>query len=108
MTTTTRALAAIAAKLALGTTLALGLMAPHTVHTANAEPACLAGQEDQPCWSCVDDGNRICGPGNAQGAPAGCYDEGGVLVTAWPCTGKRGADDPIGRQQSVDIRTGGH
>jgi hypothetical protein len=42
-------------------------------------------EEDSPAWSCVDDGNRICGPNNAQGAPAGCYDDGGVLVAAWPC-----------------------
>lgn len=40
--------------------------------------------EDQPGWSCVDDGNRICGPDNPQGVPAGRYDAGGVLVDAWP------------------------
>lgn len=44
-----------------------------------------AVQEDSPAWSCVDDGNRICGPGNSNGAPAGCYDDGGVLVATWPC-----------------------
>lgn len=42
-------------------------------------------QEDQPGWSCVDDGNRVCGPGNANGVPAGCYDDGGVMVVPWPC-----------------------
>lgn len=42
-----------------------------------------APQEDDPGWSCVDDGNRICGPGNANGVPAGRYDEGGVLVETW-------------------------
>lgn len=73
----TRAIAAIAAKVALGATL---VFTPHT-HVANAAPL-----EDSPAWSCVDDGNRICGPGNANGAPAGCYDVGGVLVAAWPCT----------------------
>lgn len=41
--------------------------------------------EDDASWSCVDDGNKICGPGNAQGAPAGCYDDGGVLLFRWPC-----------------------
>ncbi|AXH46823.1 hypothetical protein SEA_ACOLYTE_80 [Mycobacterium phage Acolyte] len=41
--------------------------------------------EDEPGWSCVDDGNRICGPGNDEGKPAGCYDDGGVLVAEWPC-----------------------
>lgn len=41
--------------------------------------------EDDPGWSCVTDGNRICGPGNTEGKPAGCYDDGGVWVAAWPC-----------------------
>src|ERR1700753_2274679 len=31
-------------------------------------------QEDQPGWSCVTDGNRICGPNNPEGKPAACYD----------------------------------
>jgi hypothetical protein len=29
--------------------------------------------EDSPSWDCRRDGNRICGPGNAQGVPAGNY-----------------------------------
>lgn len=41
--------------------------------------------EDESGWDCVSMGNRICGPGNANGVPAGCFDEGGVLVAAWPC-----------------------
>jgi len=41
--------------------------------------------EDSPAWSCVDDGNRICGPANPEHKPAGCYDDGGVLVAPWPC-----------------------
>ena len=41
--------------------------------------------EDDPRWSCVDDGNRVCGPTNAEGQPAGCYDNGGVMVAPWPC-----------------------
>lgn len=48
--------------------------------TANAVPT-----EDSPQWSCVDDGNHICGPGNVEGKPAACYDDGGVLFAAWPC-----------------------
>ena len=40
--------------------------------------------EDDPRWSCVDDGNKVCGPGNPQGVPAGRYDEGGVLIDPWP------------------------
>jgi hypothetical protein len=43
-----------------------------------------AVEEDQPGWSCVDDGNKVCGPGNDEGKPAGRYDEGGVLVDPWP------------------------
>lgn len=46
-------------------------------------PADQPIQEDDPGWSCVDDGNQICGPSNTQGAPAGRYDQGGVLVETW-------------------------
>lgn len=40
--------------------------------------------KDESGWSCVDDGNRVCGPGNGQAVPAGRCDEGGVLVDPWP------------------------
>lgn len=40
--------------------------------------------EDSPEWDCVSMGNRVCGPDNAQGKPAGRYDDGGVLITPWP------------------------
>jgi hypothetical protein len=43
--------------------------------------------EDESGWSCVDNGNRVCGPGNPHGVPAGRYDEGGVLVDPWPVDG---------------------
>ena len=72
---THHAIALVAVAPAFGASLVLGLA------TAHAEPI----QEDSPNWSCVDDGNRICGPNNAEGQPAGCYDDGGVLVAAWPC-----------------------
>lgn len=42
-------------------------------------------QEDEAGWSCVAGGNRICGPGNAEGKPAGCYGDGGAMVAPWPC-----------------------
>ena len=29
--------------------------------------------EDNPAWNCRTDGNRFCGPGNAQHVPAGRY-----------------------------------
>lgn len=41
--------------------------------------------EDSPQWDCADMGDRVCGPDNASHVPAGCYDEGGVLVAPWPC-----------------------
>lgn len=40
--------------------------------------------EDESGWSCVDMGNRTCGPDNPAGAPAGLYDKGGVLIDPWP------------------------
>lgn len=36
-------------------------------------------------WSCVDDGDKVCAPGNDEGKPAACYDDGGVIVALWPC-----------------------
>lgn len=49
-------------------------------------PASAEGvEEDSPEWSCVDDGNRVCGPGNANGVTPGCFDDGGVLEAYWPC-----------------------
>lgn len=50
--------------------------------------------EDDPRWSCVDDGNRVCGPHNANHVPAGCYDDGGVWVAPFPC------------RESIDPATG--
>jgi hypothetical protein len=81
--------ALIAAKLALGAGLALGLLAaPHgTVHAAPPGVDVYAWEvgddngdgvvmEDESGWSCVDMGDRRCGPGNSNGVPAGCYDDG--------------------------------
>lgn len=61
--------------------LAFGIAVGPLIAPANATTI----NEDDPGWSCVDDGNRICGPGNAEGKPAACYDEGGVIVALWPC-----------------------
>lgn len=81
-----QAIAATTAVWTLGGSLALGFVASPAIH---AHPHVYAQQqqpeEDSPEWSCVDDGNRVCGPGNSNGALAGCYDEGGVLVAVWPC-----------------------
>jgi len=35
--------------------------------------------EDSPGWDCRVHGNRICGPGNSQGVPAGYYVPAGWL-----------------------------
>ena len=91
---------ALVFKAALGAGLALGFAAaPH--RTAHADADTVVGydaytaevgddngdgvvSEDESGWSCVDDGNRVCGPGNGQAVPAGRYDEGGVLVDPGP------------------------
>lgn len=67
--------------------LSLSALASTSPAHANAQPP-----EDGPSWSCVDDGNRICGPDNANHVPAGCYDDGGVLWAEWPCTAWTPAD----------------
>lgn len=62
--------------------------------------------EDDPRWSCVDDGNKVCGPGNSNGVPAGCYDDGGVLVAEWPCKAWSPADGylhPNGTRTFVSV-----
>jgi len=71
--------------LAVGMPLGAAISHADTPHLGSGAAPGPAIEEDSPAWSCVDDGNRICGPGNAQGAPAGCYDDGGVLVAPWPC-----------------------
>lgn len=76
-------LAALSAKVVLGASLALGF---GSLPIAHADQTGVQGvQEGSPQWSCVDDGNRVCGPNNPEGQPAACYDEGGVIVALWPC-----------------------
>jgi len=60
---------------ALIATLAVLALIPH--------PARNPIMEDSPDWDCTTMGNRICGPNNAQGAPAGIYDQGGVLIATF-------------------------
>jgi hypothetical protein len=62
--------------------LALAISSAFTPAVAHADPI----TEDDPLWSCVDDGNRVCGPNNPEGKPAACYDDGGVIVAMWPCS----------------------
>lgn len=71
-------------------TLAVGVLISAAIGVPLGGPAIIAQaqaapMEDEPGWSCVDDGNRICGPGNPEGKPAACYDDGGVIVALWPC-----------------------
>jgi hypothetical protein len=66
------------------TTIAAAALAVASV-VAMAPTAAASPNEDEPGWSCVDDGNKVCGPGNPEGKPAACYDEGGVIVALWPC-----------------------
>ena len=90
-------IALVAAKVALGAGLGLGFaVAPQS--TAHAAPAGVDAyawevgddnedgviEEDESGFSCVDDGNHICGPDNERGVPAGKYDVGGVLMDPWP------------------------
>jgi hypothetical protein len=63
--------------------IAAYVLAMHSPALAPADTVTTV-QEDSPLWSCVDDGNKVCGPGNGNGVPAGPYDEGGVLIDAWP------------------------
>lgn len=59
---------------------ALGLPAgPAMIAAAEAAPVV---QEDDPGWDCRVDGDRVCGPTNVQGVPAGLY-AGGQLVAPW-------------------------
>lgn len=83
MTTSTGRRAILATIAVVGAELALA--GSFVLASATGTMAHARAEEDSPSWSCVDDGNRICGPGNANGAPAGCYDDGGVMVAPWPC-----------------------
>jgi hypothetical protein len=67
------------------TTIAAAALAVAGVVAMAPPTAAASPYEDEPGWSCVDDGNRVCGPGNPEGKPAACYDEGGVIVALWPC-----------------------
>lgn len=78
--TTNRTKSALAALALAGAAFLPGIATCYIAPNATAAPL-----EDEPGFSCVDDGNRVCGPGNSNGVPAGCYDDGGVLFKAWPC-----------------------
>lgn len=82
---TATARAVLMGKAVFGASMAFGLLtlpAPD----GHAVPA-QAQAQHQPGFSCVDDGLRVCDPADAaaQGKPAACYDDGGVIVALWPC-----------------------
>jgi hypothetical protein len=91
------AITLVIAKVALGASLALASPPCHTrwltptrsrattrTPRSWATTTATASLEGESGWSCVDDGNKVCGPNNPQGVPAGRYDEGGVLIDPWP------------------------
>lgn len=93
--------ALVAVKAFFGASLALGFaLAPAA--TAKADTV----SDDDPSWSCVDQGNRVCGPGNTSGAPAGCYDDGGVMFKAWPCEAWKPSDGYIHGDGSITDASG--
>jgi DNA uptake protein ComE-like DNA-binding protein len=51
---------------------------PNTPAIVAAAPV----HEGDPGFNCATMGNHVCGPGNREGIPAGCYDQG-TLVVAW-------------------------
>lgn len=72
--------------------IALGIPTGGIVAQAHADPAGQT-QEDDPGWSCVDSRDHVCGPASDDwGHTPGCYDDGGVLVAAWPCSVVANAD----------------
>jgi hypothetical protein len=96
----------------------IGILATIAITTASATAIWIAPNayaqpdEDSPQWSCVDDGNRVCGPGNSEGKPAACYDDGGVIYALWPCEawkpsdGYRRSDGSIVFSGGSDLATG--
>lgn len=113
--------ALVAGILAIGTaqTVTSAIAEAHSVCDAHGytadqlyspdNPDCLPGSvcyEDEPCWSCVDDGNRVCGPTNTEGHPAGCYDDGGVLEYVWPCNAWKPADGYVHGDGTVTFPDG--
>jgi hypothetical protein len=74
---------AVSAAVAAGLTFGLGEVYLERVQSGPS--VTVPVQEDQDGWDCTSAGNRICGPGNAQGAQPGCYSDLGELVAYWPC-----------------------
>lgn len=59
--------------------------APESHSAPSTGPDVVHVGEDSPSWDCRTMGNATCGPDNVQHVAAGCYDDGGDLVAAWPC-----------------------
>lgn len=66
----------------IGGALGFGLLA---AMFGFAGPDVSVVEEDSSSWSCVEMGNRACGPNNSNNAVPGCYNDIGIMVQAWPC-----------------------
>lgn len=61
----------------------MSLLHPTQSNAIPGQNAIASVQEDDPQYDCTMMGNRICGPNNSNGVPAGIYDQGGVLIEKW-------------------------
>lgn len=75
---------------------------------APAEAAPLTPYDVQHGPHCVSEDDMICAPGNEQGVPAGCYDDGGVLEFEWPCIGWTPEDGYVHGDGTVTYPYGRH
>lgn len=54
---------------------AAAIIAMSSPRLAPVDTTTVTVQEDEPGWSCAEMGNRICGPNNSEGVPAGDYSQ---------------------------------
>jgi hypothetical protein len=71
---------AISATATFATCISLYAAASCSANQAHANPG---DSEDAPSFSCVLDGNHVCGPHNSMGAVPGLYMDG-KLIQTWP------------------------
>ena len=63
----------------------VGMGASNAYPTPSVDDTPIVVNEDDPGWNCATMGNRVCGVGNAEGVPAGCYNHNEEMVAPWPC-----------------------
>lgn len=54
---------------------AAAIIAMSSPQLAPVDTTTVTVQEDEHGWSCAEMGNRICGPNNSEGVPAGDYSQ---------------------------------